>query len=97
MAKRLVIGTTGIGARATFLVLALVWGCTPTPLAGSRIVAGSHSTVTIEAGSWTNPDDDAQAHCASFGKRAVFVGKQRLSDWKVTDMFVYDCKAPAAE
>ena len=84
-------------ALAPLVLLAFVWGCTPTPLAGSRIVAGSQSTVSIEAGSWTNPDDDAEAHCASFGKSAVFVGKQRLSDWKVTDLFVYDCKEPAAE
>ena len=83
--------------RAPLVLLALLWGCTPSPLAGSRVIAGSHSTVTIEAGSWTNPDDDAEAHCAGFGKTAVFVGKQRLSDWKVTDIFVYDCKDPTPE
>jgi len=97
MAKRSIMSTTGISARATLVVLALVWGCTPTPLAGSRIIAGSSSTVSIEAGGWTNPDDDAEAHCAGFGRHAQFVGKQRLSDWKVTDLYVYDCKDSVAE
>lgn len=86
-----------VRGRAPLVVLALICGCTPTPLAGAQIIAGSSGMVTIEAGSWNNPDEVAEAHCAGFGKRAHFVGKQRLNDWKVTDLFVYDCEDPVAE
>ena len=79
-------------AGAAVAVSAFVGGCAPTPLAESRIVAGGSSTVSIEGGAWTNPDAAAQTYCDGFGKRAVLVGRRRLSEHNVTDLFIYDCK-----
>jgi hypothetical protein len=79
-------------AGAAAVVSLLVWGCAPTPLAESRVIAGGSSTVSIEGGAWTNPDAAAEAYCDGFGKRAVLVGRRRLSDKNITDLFIYDCK-----
>ena len=66
-------------------------------MASPQIIAGSSSAVSIKAGTWTKPDDAAAAHCNGFDKRAVFVGKRRLSENYLTDLFFYDCEDPTAE
>ena len=79
------------------MVLLAVLSACAGPLSDPEIISGSSSTVSIRAGAWSNPDFVATAHCDKYGKRAVLVGRRRLSEIKVTDLLVYDCKDQASK
>jgi len=63
-----------------------------TPFKKPRIVAGGETTVTLEAGQWSETESFARDYCGQFGRRAVPRGTARISEDKLTSLFIYDCR-----
>lgn len=62
------------------------------PFKEPRLLAGSETTLTLEAGQWSDTESFARDYCARFGKRAVPQGTARISEDKLTSLFIYDCR-----
>ena len=65
--------------------------------AKAKYVYGDAKGVTLESDSWFAPDNAADAHCARFGKHAVYAGHQWLSRNSERRLHYYECQEAMRE
>ena len=67
--------------KTILIACALLAGCAYQ----KETVTADSSQITIKAGHYANPGDEASKHCAQYGKKAVLVGN-------ANDMYQFACE-----
>lgn len=80
-----------LAAAALLAPLAVLAACTSSE--SESIVAASPTAITITATRFSEPTAIADAHCAKYGRKAVFQGKAKLGSVGYKTMWGFDCVA----
>lgn len=64
---------------------------------GSNVVVATEKMISITTTRFSDPIDQAKAHCAKYGKDAVARGGVKMGDPAYKVMWGYDCVEPGTK